>query len=381
MNLISLHLKIYFKNRRNLFWILLVPILVGLFVYLAYGEDIENPTSSIPVGVVRSEGNQDYQIYQWVFDEVKWIKPVYMGDFEAEDKLQNKEICGIIRFANEPTLTTLKNTPEVSLIKNLMEEVAEKKQQYEDNDRSENLDKRTVKSWFQVMGNETVSLKRDTEFMNGWFFMILAAASFFCGLYGIQMVSELSLDQRTVGEAEKINQMRAIRVRMGERRLPYLANAKLAAGLFLSANCLLGLVFFFENSYGVDFGERQALLLFNCYFCTFAGITFGMALGCFSRFTYEGKRILLLLLTTFFYLIAGPNGANWERSLFGDSLFLTKLNPLSVIQSSFFELYYHTGLKGYIMDALWILVFSVVCATTVIYHLRKQTKEEWEDTI
>ena len=107
--------KRLFRNTTNMFWILIFPIILGTFFYIAFSNlGASESMSTIPVAVVLTDDYYGEALKQTVTQlsegEDPFLDTTFCSEEEARKLLENGDVCGMILSGSQAKLSISANT-------------------------------------------------------------------------------------------------------------------------------------------------------------------------------------------------------------------------------------------------------------------------------
>lgn len=107
--------KRLFRNTTNMFWILIFPIILGTFFYIAFSNlGTSESMSTIPVAVVLTDDYYGEALKQTVTQlsegEDPFLDTTFCSEEEARKLLKNGDVCGMILSGSQAKLSVSANT-------------------------------------------------------------------------------------------------------------------------------------------------------------------------------------------------------------------------------------------------------------------------------
>lgn len=119
-------IKSGFKSGNLMFWMILFPIILGIFFKIAFSDIYNDLTSTepIPAAIVENEENE---VFRSVIDalndsENKFLDAKFTDENTAMELLKNGEIDGIIYSGEKISLTVAENGIEETTLKEFIEQ-------------------------------------------------------------------------------------------------------------------------------------------------------------------------------------------------------------------------------------------------------------------
>ena len=272
--------KRLFRNTTNMFWILIFPIILGTFFYIAFSNlGASESMSTIPVAVVLTDDYYGEALKQTVTQlsegEDPFLDTTFCSEEEARKLLENGDVCGMILSGSQAKLSVSANTSADNIKQSILAAFVEEFNLRCDllidtmQKHPENAEK--VISAFQNPHafNEEVSLQKNpnVDTYTQYFYNLLAMACLYAAMAGVTVAVENQGNLSTLAARKTVSARKKSSMIIGEL---------IAATIF---EFVLNLIGFFYLSYilkvGVDAQLPYAIL------SLFTGVLTGVSLGFF----------------------------------------------------------------------------------------------------
>lgn len=364
------------RNKANIFWILLFPILLGCMFKAAMSNlsSSEN-LHAIPVAIVYEEGDA-VETFRAVAEELgkegegQLLSVTVCGEEEALRLLEEKEIDGILYANDQVSLTVSSNMVNAQLNQSILKTFVE---QY---NLSAAAITDTAMTRPQLLPALAERLSENTGYcedvslsLNGsdsytqYYYNIIAMACLFTAMGGLLIAIENQGNLTTLAARKNISATHKLTAIVGE----LLAN--------ICFEYLLNVIAFFCLIYilRVDLTARLPLALFTILISTVTGVTFGFLIGAIGHRSEHFKTGIVFAVVMPCCFFSGLMVGSMRIILEQYVPFINRINPAALICDSFYCLAMYESLDRFIRNILTLILLSVIfCFTGFLLTRRKK---------
>ncbi|MDD6324612.1 MAG: ABC transporter permease [Lachnospiraceae bacterium] len=356
------HLKRALRDRGDMFWSLIFPLVLATLFYASFGsgKDLEQ-LNAIPTGLVKmTDADAGFDTFLDSLDG-GLLELTVMKEDEAEAALRNGTIHGYFVSTTEPSLTVAGTDLEESILgalldgylqnAKLLRQIAEKNPlqlpaAIAEVSKSGSWVKATT-----VSGNET-------NHNLSYFFALIGMACLFGAFLGMNAAQSLRADQTALALRRSTAPMRRSRIVLGEM---------LAVFTIQFGNvCVLLLYLHFVLH--ISFGDRWWLLLPICLLGSITGVAWGVFLGSLRLASglREGLLVGSSLLMSF---LAGLMFGNMKDVVAHYAPVLNKINPAALISDAFYSISVYENPARYLGNLLLLALITAVLTAVSFVQL------------
>ncbi len=365
-------LKLLLRSTEDVFWTLLFPIILSVFISMAFSNlaGAEN-FSPIPIAVVENKeitGQTAFlQAIQSVSDDNdnntdKLFHVIYTTKDEAEQSLRDNTVKGYILFDSGAHVVVKGSGVEQTFIKQFMDSI----QQIGSSYRTILSTNPAAASSIRYSGETSFLSESGTPAMTQAdsiaisFYGLLAMAAMFGGFWGKREVEDIQANLSP----------QAMRLNLVPIRKLKAFGSSICASITIHYLSLIVTVAFMALILDVDFGSQLGYILIICFFSSTMGVSFGAFVAALIK--NDGIRnAVTLAVSLALSAIAGMVNPSLKY-LVTDSLpVMSYINPANLISDAFYALYI-----GYndrmVLNIGLMLGFSVVFSLIVYLVARRQ---------
>ncbi len=350
------------RNRENMFWTLVFPIILATLFHVTFGSNQTENMKPIPVAVVEG-GNQIFETFLDGLDG-ETLALDRMDDKKAREALENGTVNGIFYSEKDPSLTVAGTQINESILEMLLngyrqnQGLAEtigsrdplgllkaSKQIAEQTDFIEAID----------AGGSTQDSALDS------FFSLIAMTCLYGALMGAESAMRLRADHSALAVRRSVTPTQRIRLIVSEM---------LAIFTVQFANiCILLLYLHFVL--GIGMGRRWPLLLPICALGTLCGVSAGMFLG--GTKLKEGMQIGIIIAGTLFLcFLSGMMYSGMKAEVERSAPIVNRLNPAALIADAFYSVSVHENFYRYGRSLLLLAAITLLLTVAAYLRMRRE---------
>lgn len=370
-------LKCIIRDKQNMFWTLIFPILLGTLFYLALSNvhSTENFTQ-IKLGIV---DNDEYRSNTAFVNAIEAVSSTdnstnvnnlfhltYISMEEADRLLENNDIKGYIYFDNEIKLVVKQSGINQSIIKGFLDDfiqtsstlvtIINKNPAAIETGLLDNVSNRT-----DYIRKVTVSKSAPDTIVN-YFYTLIAMACLYGGFSGLKEVTALQANLSPQGA----------RVNMAPTHKLKLILASMSAATTVQLGVIAVLLGYLTLVLKIDFGNQLGYIALTCIVGTITGVTFGACIATVIKKS-EGLKIgMLISLSMIMSFLSGMMYDKMKYIVSAKAPIFGYLNPANLITDSFYSLYYYDTHTRFFTNIVSLCCFIVFFSTITYLVLRRQ---------
>lgn len=363
------------RNRMELFWLLLFPILLGSLFKAAFGSLMDAARfDPIPVAIVCGDG--------YAADEFKELAdilgeegddqiliPTYCDEEEALALLNEKEVTGIIYADEDVTLSVAANTDDTtaqSTLKCLVDqfnlnaaaitEIAM---------NSPELVADAISSMENTSGY-TAEISFNSKILDSYdqyFYNLIAMSCLYTALSGLYIAINNQGNLSALGARKNISPTHKL---------------KLIAGELFSCIIFRFLINLIGYAYivlvlQIDLTTRLPLAILTIFVSCAAGTSLGFCVGSIGRASENTKISVTIAFIMFCCFLSGLMVGNMRMYVEKYCPIINRINPAARISDCFYSLIAYDDLNRYMGNIITLLIFSVIfCFAGFLLTRRKK---------
>ena len=363
-------LRCILRNRVDLFWSSLFPLLLATLFYVALGNlNATTAFSSIPLAVVDNAAYRTMPgLSQAVSDSSRGgtplFSPVFVSEEEARNNLLDDETTGMLQVKNEGlTLTFRSNGIRESIVKEFADTYLQTAGAAEEIILKNPLAALSLPALSvpPVPIKDAASMGQMDQ-ISTYFFALIAMACMYGGFQGMTAVAVTQANQSTLA------------VRNAMAPVPRLSQftASLCAAALVQFLSILLLLLYLRFAFGVDFGDRAVLILLTCLTGSLMGVGLGAMISALIK-GKEGLKIAILLTVSMLgSFLSGMMVGGIKYALSKSAPILAYLNPVNLIADAFHSLYLFPTLSRFYVNLGLMAAFTLVFLAGAVLLMRRQ---------
>lgn len=363
IHIVKYSLKRFIHNKQQIFWILMFPMILGMFFKVAFsGISSSEAFSSIPVAIIFE--NDDYkESFTKVCENVKnndrlLLDAKYnLSEDDALNKLESNDIAGIIYVDETLKLkisasTGVDNTNQ-SILESFVSQYNASASVIKDVAQShpEKLnDVIAVSGTNETFNTEHKFVSSNADSLTQYFYNLLAMACLFTALTGFDIAIQNQGNLSDLGIRRNASSTNKLTIIVGELFSAISLNFVLNLLAFIYIIVVLKIDMTFHLPYAI-------LALF---ISTFTGITYGFFLGSIPSKKRRAKEAATLASIMFCCFLSGLMIGSMRIVIEEYCPIVNRINPAALISDSFYCLANYENLTRYYIDIVSLIIISVL---------------------
>lgn len=364
------------RNKTNLFWILIFPILLGCLFKVAFSNITASENfHTIPVAVVQDEGT-DQTAFISMIEELSDDSKDAMLDATFCDKkkamrlLEKRKVDGIFYASDTIELAVNTDSSDASVNQSILQALLT--QYYVNSDlihqtmisNPQNLEAVIEEMGQSVTMRKEVSLtKEKSDTFDQYFYNLIAMACLYTAMGGITI---------SIGNAANLSTL-AARKNIAPTKRTTLIGAELAANIVFQS--ILNIIAFVFIVYvlKINMAAHLPLALLTILVSTTFSITLGMFLGCVGPKSKGGKTGLMFAIVMPMCFLSGLMMGSMRMVVENNIPFLNRINPAALISDSFYALNNYDSMTRYITNISTLLLMTAIFFVISLLVTRRKT--------
>ena len=364
------------RNKANLFWILVFPIVLGCFFKIAFSNITASESfHTIPVAVVEGD-NADATAFHTMIEQLSgdsedaMLSATFCDDKKARSLLEKGKVDGIFYTTDTVELVVNSDLSDASINQSILQSLLT--QYYLNRDlivqilttNPGNIESLVDSIGQSVDTRKEVSLTRNnTDTYDQYFYNLIAMACLYTAMGGINLA---------INNSANLSSLAARKTIAPAKRAALIGTELLAIILFES---LLNMVsfLFIVTVLGIHMTTHLGLAMLTILISTTFSITFGMFLGCVGPKSEGGKTGLMFAVVMPLCFLSGLMMGTMRMVVEKYAPFVNRINPAALISDSFYALNNYDTLTRYTGNILTLLLMTVLFLIISILVTRRKT--------
>lgn len=364
------------RNKANLFWILVFPIVLGCFFKIAFSNITASESfHTIPVAVVEGD-NADATAFHTMIEQLSgdsedaMLSATFCDDKKARTLLEKGKVDGIFYTTDTVELAVNSDLSDASINQSILQSLLT--QYYLNRDlivqilttNPGNIESLVDSIGQSVDTRKEVSLTRNNiDTYDQYFYNLIAMACLYTAMGGINLA---------INNSANLSSLAARKTIAPAKRAALIGTELLAIILFES---LLNMVsfLFIVTVLGIHMTTHLGLALLTILISTTFSITFGMFLGCVGPKSEGGKTGLMFAVVMPLCFLSGLMMGTMGMVVEKYAPFVNRINPAALISDSFYALNNYDTLTRYTGNILTLLLMTALFLIISILVTRRKT--------
>lgn len=364
------------RNKANLFWILVFPIVLGCFFKIAFSNITASENfHTIPVAVVEGD-NADATAFHTMIEQLSgdsedaMLSATFCDDKKARTFLEKGKVDGIFYTTDTVELAVNSDLSDASINQSILQSLLT--QYYLNRDlivqilttNPGNIESLVDSIGQSVDTRKEVSLTRNNiDTYDQYFYNLIAMACLYTAMGGINLA---------INNSANLSSLAARKTIAPAKRAALIGTELLAIILFES---LLNMVsfLFIVTVLGIHMTTHLGLALLTILISTTFSITFGMFLGCVGPKSEGGKTGLMFAVVMPLCFLSGLMMGTMRMVVEKYAPFVNRINPAALISDSFYALNNYDTLTRYTGNILTLLLMTALFLIISILVTRRKT--------
>lgn len=356
-------LKRFIHNKQQMFWILVFPIVLGLFFKLAFsGIASSDIFTSIPVAVI-GENTEELSAFKSICSEIKnndelLLNPDFnLSEDEALNKLESNDIYGIIYVGEQLKLKVNANTGDDNTNQSILSSFVG---QYNAstsiiNDIAQNHPDK-IAGVAKVLNRDTVIneehkfVSNNSDVFTQYFYNLLAMACLYTALVGFEIAIQNQGNLSVLGARRNVSPTNKLKIIVGELAAAILFNYALNMIAFAYIIFVLKIDLTFHLPFAI-----LAMLI-----STITGVSYGFFIGSILSKKRGIKEAVLLSTIMFGCFLSGLMVGSMRIIVEQVCPIVNRINPAALISDSLYSLANYENLGRYYTDILTLCVLAIL---------------------
>lgn len=361
-------MKSLFRTKTMIFWSLLFPIGLATFMYVAFGNLMENDEMfcKIPVAVVK-DTEEDSNLLLVLSSlstegENQYLDAMVMEEEKALKALDDEEVAGII-YVKDVRLVVKENDVKQTILQTILNQYKQTMYLYQDiEDTSPEM---VAKAMEQAMAD--VSYFTESSTTDGcqnayynYFYAIFAMSCLFASFTAIEKINRIQANISPLGMRRCLSPNKKMVTVMAE----YLA--------FLIVQFAIEVItLLYLTLLGVDFGNKYPAILLVLFVGCNIGIAMGVIIGSAARLSESAKVGIAVAISMVMSVMADLCAAGIKDMIEHKAPIINRLNPAALISDCFYSLNVYDNYDRFFGNLVILLVMTFVLVGIGVFRLRR----------
>ena len=373
-------IKRVLRQKDELFWVLLFPMILGTMFSLAFGN-INNASENfhtIPVAICIEKG-ENGKIFSDVLEELSadddtpLLKLTFTDQKSAQDLLKDNHVRGIFTCGEDITLTCASdNDPNstLSMEQSILESIL---RQYRPNTAVfTDIAAKNPSGWQELIPlmEEYPSYGKELHLTSGnmdgtvqYFFNLIAMACLFTCFAGSQIAVKNQANLSDLGARKCISPTNKF----------LSVAAEFFSCLFAQFFCIVVNLCYLVYVIKTDFGASLPLLFFTAFFGCMMGISFGFFIGSIGKISEPVRMGIMISCSMLCCFLSGLMISDMRFLVEDFCPLINRINPAVLISDSFLTLNIYGTTSRYTGNLLSLLIITFFFLFAGCIMIRRKT--------
>lgn len=368
IHIFKTRIKCLLREKPNMFWILLFPIILATFFSFAYSDlFILEDLTTIEVAVVEHD---NIALEQMLNASKQGDEPLlnitYVNDEEATKLLADGTVEGVITVAGENVRLTVSSMGiNQTVLKNLLDSFAQTNAaihaMIEDNPTILQSDF-LWETRHSYIDEELIDAEKADPFVY-LYHALLAMACLFGGYFGIRCIAETQPNQSAKGVRRSIAPIHKLHI------FAYEFLATLLVHIILMFIVLAYILLILD----IDFGTKIPAIMLALAVSSLLGVSIGVFFGTLVSKSEKVSSAIFNIGSMTSCILAGFIGGYEIKYILESNMpFLKYINPATLISDSFYNLYVFDTYDRFVSIILLMLSMASICIIGACFIIRRQ---------
>lgn len=363
-------LKRSIRQKYQIFWCLLFPIILGTLFKVSFGDvnETEMTFHQIPVAYIEKEGaQQEFEtLLEQLEKENELVEVVLVKDMDkAKQLLEDGEVEGIYENGEKIVLTVKEEEIAQSILKSIQEQYEQALRTMTNvgmkNPQGIQAAHESLEKQWDYLEDSNIS-NRKMDNMTNYFYALIAMNCLYGCFLGVGCAKEFKAN---------LSDLAARRVAASTNRFIILLGEVTAQITAQFVCCTLGACYL-KYALKIDFGDQMARMLLVILLGSSIGVMLGLFVGSIGRLEDGVKDGLCVGVSMLCSFLAGLMIGNMYRVVEQNVPIINRLNPAALIVNAFYSLNIYEDYTRYNQCIINLLIITVVLGVASYLVVRRE---------
>ena len=374
LNILGKQLKMGLRNKWNIFWTLMYPILLGTLFYIAFGSIFDNFIAE-PIKTAVVFNTDDEATIRNTKEFLEGLKSgdmmlldvSYMEYDEAEALLRDDEkINGIISVGSDGKLSLdilsngVRSTIQQSIVTAYNQSVELiKKVAVEHPENLQEVIKNLADDTSYVASKNLAGDNKD-PYVN-YFYNLIVMTALFAALSSARIGNRTQANMSKVGARANVSPVKRMTFQAAGLISSYIVQV-------LTVEIAVSFLLFVLR---INFGGNIFMIYLTSALATLLGVALGFFIGNIGSFSLNKKESILVWITLLSCALSGFMYGDLKVIIAENAPIINKINPAAVMTDAYYCLNMFGAGERYMQTVIYMLVLSVVLIVSGLFLGRK----------
>lgn len=366
-------LKTIVRSKEEFFWILLFPILLGTFFYVAFSNIAKSTEnfSAIPTAVVLDEesaNNLFLENYLKALSEgtSPILKITYTDDDQAEDLLKKEKVTGILTAKDGKLVLTVTKS---DIFQSILKEIADGYlQSYTVLQSVDLTDAQKAEAVIAKLSTSEAYLRSldfttgNTDMFVDYYYALIGMACLFAAFSGESCANGILANLSSQGMRKCLSPVHRMKM--------ILADVAASCTFPIIAN--IAVILYLRFLLKIDLGGNLLCIIATSMLGTLIGVFSGLCIGSIYRLKQGTKIGILTALSLFSSFLSGLMAYGIKYSIKRHFPLVNRLNPATVITDALYSLNIYDTYEKYLVCMAILAVMSAALCIASYFMIRRE---------
>lgn len=367
-------LKCLIKNKSNMFWTFLFPIVLSTFFSMAFGNLYNAELfATIPIAVVQTKEYTENADFQKALKETKggdtdsgtMFKVTECTKEEARQLLDDSKVDGYIEMGEATTLYVKKSGLNQTIIKIFLDSYSQITNTVThiaaSNPAAVAAVIEDVSNPVDYLVNAQITDKKPDLTLN-YYYALLAMTCLYGCFWGVTEITLIQADLSVKGARINIAPVHKLKLLM----------CNLAAAYTIHMAGVMILMAYFIQVLKLNFSDNLGYVLLTCFLGSLLGVTFGAMIGAMTKKDEGFKSAVLSGVVMTGCFLAGLMMVQMKYIIAMKAPFMKYVNPAHIITDAFYSLYYYDTFGRFYMNVALMLGYTGLFSLITYLIIRRR---------
>lgn len=371
LHLYTTRLKCLVRNKENIFWAFMFPILLATCFFFAF-NNLWSVASFETFPIAYDNEGVEEDTLKEAMKEAKMsdgtplFTITYTDEETAKKLLEEDKIKAYIVGSKEPVLYIKKNGIYETITKTFLDSYRQTITSIETiaTKHPESLQQGLIEDITSIESfvYEPKDEKKPDELLI-YFYALLAYTCLYSVYGGLEEVVNIQADLSNRGARVNMSPVNKLKL--------FLIN--LSAGFTVHCASILALFLYMYYVIQIQFGEKLLLTFFICILGSLTGITMGATVGIYVKKKAEIKDTVLLVVVLGGGFLAGMMITDIKYMVHEKLPILGYINPVNLVADSLYSLYYYDTYDRFLLNSICLGILTVLFGFLSYLGLRRRS--------
>ncbi|MDF2544098.1 MAG: transporter permease [Herbinix sp.] len=363
-------LKSLIRNKENMFWCYMFPILLATcfsfaFSYIGKAESYSTIKIAYDNEGAVTDPLQEAMETASFSEKVPMFSITYCNKEEAETLLIDKKIDGYIVGSMEPVLHVKENGLNETIIKAFLDNYRQITVTVQ---KVLELNPKAIQEGLldDVMEHKSYVFEekdqKNPDPILIYFYSLIAFTCIFAANWGLDEVIGIQADQSTCGARINVSPVRKMKL--------FLIN--ITAAFTVHCGSLVVLFSYLNFILHVEFANSTLGVFITCFFGSVAGLSLGATVGVWLKQKREVKDSILTAIVLGGSCLSGLMISNVKYIISTYVPILGYINPVNLITDALYSLYYYDTYRRFALNISLLILISIIFIVLSYLGIRRK---------